>query len=719
VTLDPFHPEPAAPDIYQSVLGIPPGHRPPNHYELIGAPLFEGNIKSLASIADSQIARLRKFRPDPKTMQQLYYELCLARVVLTDPATKAGYDQQLQGEHEHSVEPAASENEQPAFHDDIASHDEPFASIVTGTRRRRRGPGPMLAAVGVNLVIAMVALAYFRPLDEVVEAPPAPKPAPAPVVARRLPPPRPVAQSVRQVEQPQAPPAATTTTEVVSTEPAAEPQETPDNIPQLLVVPSLGELEPLLARLKEVYGDQLDSIRKAVTTVRPKKLSGLATEILAQAEKESDSQWQFAALSLAQMVAIESRDLPLSLQVLDNVCGRFDVDEMGQRWAVLESICTKSHDPGRWEILRSFAQHSIAYERYDLALGAMNMLKAGQPNRLSAFERVELDLLKNFFAASNTLQTEPLSRAALHDIGLFYVFIADQPDDGFQALAAGRNPALSELASMELAASGVKTLMRYLPPGAVEVIEPLRRDHYLRLARGWREYGQNAQEKSIYRLKAYDRARTYFRAHPSLKGADRIEAEKFLTAWQEDRDRIHRALHALPKSTIAADKNDLKSEQIQLAKMLLTRRSQERAMLRHGFGHGTQQPEAAQQKNQGKATGQTSAANQASAATGQANAPTAADQASTATKQASEAHATHPTGASYSMSHATMSPHELVIARAMQRAESRPMLMEWERMDQPVFVIGHPLEHLNHPLGHSYGHPAGSEHHGATMPHHH
>ena len=47
------------PDEYESVLGLPLGPRPPNHYELLGLELFESNESVIAAAADRALRRGR------------------------------------------------------------------------------------------------------------------------------------------------------------------------------------------------------------------------------------------------------------------------------------------------------------------------------------------------------------------------------------------------------------------------------------------------------------------------------------------------------------------------------------------------------------------------------------------------------------------------------------------------------------------------------------
>ena len=43
-------------DPYQAWLGIPPAEQPPNHYRLLGIPLFDGDHRTINAAAERQLA---------------------------------------------------------------------------------------------------------------------------------------------------------------------------------------------------------------------------------------------------------------------------------------------------------------------------------------------------------------------------------------------------------------------------------------------------------------------------------------------------------------------------------------------------------------------------------------------------------------------------------------------------------------------------------------
>lgn len=84
-------------DPYHTWLGISPAEQPPNHYRLLGIPLFESNQDVISNAADRQMAHIRTFQSGKhsKESQKLLNELSAARVVLLDATKRTAYDAQL------------------------------------------------------------------------------------------------------------------------------------------------------------------------------------------------------------------------------------------------------------------------------------------------------------------------------------------------------------------------------------------------------------------------------------------------------------------------------------------------------------------------------------------------------------------------------------------------------------------------------------------------
>ena len=83
-------------DEYESVLGIPPGPRPPNHYELLGLELFESNPSVIAAAADGRIVDAEEsVLASADQIRQVVEKIRLAKACLLDQQAKADYDRQL------------------------------------------------------------------------------------------------------------------------------------------------------------------------------------------------------------------------------------------------------------------------------------------------------------------------------------------------------------------------------------------------------------------------------------------------------------------------------------------------------------------------------------------------------------------------------------------------------------------------------------------------
>ncbi|HEY1784212.1 MAG TPA: hypothetical protein VGG30_01640, partial [Pirellulales bacterium] len=83
-------------DEYESVLGLPPGPRPPNHYELLGLELFAASAEVIAAAADGRIVDAEEsVLGSAEQIRQVIEKIRLAKACLLDPPAKADYDRQL------------------------------------------------------------------------------------------------------------------------------------------------------------------------------------------------------------------------------------------------------------------------------------------------------------------------------------------------------------------------------------------------------------------------------------------------------------------------------------------------------------------------------------------------------------------------------------------------------------------------------------------------
>lgn len=94
-------------DPYYQWLAIPPEEQPPNHYRLLGVPLFTQDKQLLEVAYDQRMTYVRQ-RAVGKYIdhsQKLLDELARARRTLLDPKARAAYEQSLRDELDGSDEP--------------------------------------------------------------------------------------------------------------------------------------------------------------------------------------------------------------------------------------------------------------------------------------------------------------------------------------------------------------------------------------------------------------------------------------------------------------------------------------------------------------------------------------------------------------------------------------------------------------------------------------
>lgn len=84
-------------DPYLKWLGIAPEEQPPNHYRLLGVPLYIDDPDVIENAADRQMSHLRSFQSGKNAAlsQKLLNEISAAKVCLLDATKRAAYDKQL------------------------------------------------------------------------------------------------------------------------------------------------------------------------------------------------------------------------------------------------------------------------------------------------------------------------------------------------------------------------------------------------------------------------------------------------------------------------------------------------------------------------------------------------------------------------------------------------------------------------------------------------
>lgn len=143
-------------DAYHKWLGIPPEEQPPNHYRLLGIPVFEKDPEVVDAASYRQITHLRTYQlgKHAELSQKLLNEVNAARVCLLDTEKKAAYDASLQDE---------------LFRRDIAT----FPQLATRNTNQAARPNTRLPLVGAGsaLAVCFLLLFYFLGYDRKSPAP--------------------------------------------------------------------------------------------------------------------------------------------------------------------------------------------------------------------------------------------------------------------------------------------------------------------------------------------------------------------------------------------------------------------------------------------------------------------------------------------------------------------------------------------------------------------
>lgn len=87
-------------DVYTEWLGIGAGERPPNHYTLLGLPLFFADIAQIEASYQERYAHIRRYQVGNRSAEaiQLLHQLSNAYQQLTNPSVKQQYDRELQSQ---------------------------------------------------------------------------------------------------------------------------------------------------------------------------------------------------------------------------------------------------------------------------------------------------------------------------------------------------------------------------------------------------------------------------------------------------------------------------------------------------------------------------------------------------------------------------------------------------------------------------------------------
>jgi len=322
---------------YHKWLGIAPEELPPNHYRLLAIRPFESDADVIASAADQRMAHVRSFQAGKHSAlsQKILNEISSARVCLLSPDRKAAYDKQLAEQLEQQSTEGAPRN---AISADILGDDaNPEPGVLT-KRRRKKSPVPALIFAAVFLIV-VGAVGYFvytslqsGDLDtqggdkgngakaHAASATGAPRTgaadndAPLPLTSGK------------------ASPAAATPEQATM---AAPPAESAKTAAGRRPAPSAEEQQAAAAEVAPVLGEDPTIIR-----------------LMQLADGQSLSPaGRYVLMMKARDMALASGEIPVALNILDEVGRRFDVDVAQQKLDFLTALSRKPEAAELREVL--------------------------------------------------------------------------------------------------------------------------------------------------------------------------------------------------------------------------------------------------------------------------------------------------------------------------------------------------------------------------------
>ena len=539
-------------DPYHVWLGIPPQDQPPNHYRLLGIPLFESHADVIATAADRQMGHLRTFQSGKHSnlSQRLLNEVATAKVCLLNADKKAVYDKQVRQQLEppwaHPVLADALPAESPQWADDYAP---PTAQTRRAARRRQASLGPMIgiAVAAVLSVAGLLAWNVTRQTDkstvaavagQVHRPPPAPpkadapqpvdKPASPPVVQS---PPEEPAADVEPVapsspitpnppEESAVANAASMTrptfekpTEVV--ENPADPPEKPampsfevsaDKPDQPVNTPVEKKRLPMPGEdVQQKIAAQISSVYNPSRAKTPAERTKLAYQLLQAAKASKEPNERYVLLHQGRELAGQAGDIALVLQVIE-MTADFDIDVLDEKGKALLAFAEKANNADQIRALYGASQQAIAQAlsggRYELAADLANgVYRACQPPHGKDFRKKALDQ-RDWVREYCRRQAERQEAEAN---------LKDNPDDAEAHLVLGRHYCSDDdwKSGLPHLAKGSDAELRQLAEQDVASLnEPAGQ---IKLADAWWTLAKNRQgeERDVLLLRAgywYDRA---------------------------------------------------------------------------------------------------------------------------------------------------------------------------------------------------------------------
>ncbi|MDY0170211.1 MAG: right-handed parallel beta-helix repeat-containing protein [Thermoguttaceae bacterium] len=154
-------------DPYHRWLAIPPEEQPPNHYRLLGLPLFENDADVIESAADRQMAHLRTFQAGPNgdLSQKVLNEVAAAKICLLDSPRKTAYDEGLRRALEPSVEAPQQSGQAEHVAPDLLSVLTSIDAGKPSVAQRARSKSSFVALGTTAVVVLLLGGLLFWMLD--------------------------------------------------------------------------------------------------------------------------------------------------------------------------------------------------------------------------------------------------------------------------------------------------------------------------------------------------------------------------------------------------------------------------------------------------------------------------------------------------------------------------------------------------------------------------
>jgi hypothetical protein len=138
-------------DPYHKWLGIPSDEQPPNHYRILGVPLFTSDGDVITNAADRQMSHVRTFQSgkNAKLTQQILNEISAAKVCLLESAERVAYDKSLRESINEAKKPARIAK----LVDDEKPPAMPTESVVPANKAPVRVADPLPTSKRPSLVL--------------------------------------------------------------------------------------------------------------------------------------------------------------------------------------------------------------------------------------------------------------------------------------------------------------------------------------------------------------------------------------------------------------------------------------------------------------------------------------------------------------------------------------------------------------------------------------